>query len=318
MIARIFPFTASFGRVCQYLCQDEERSEVLQVEGVRGHHYALMAMDFEAIHALRPGRSRPVFHGVLDFHPEEKVDNERMVEIARKYLEELKLVNTQYAFVKHIDRRHEHLHIVANRLDYDGNPIETFPIKLNSKDAVEKLVAEYGLLEAGKKNLRQTNWDALDQSETRLYIVYSRIKECLPGCQSLEELEQRLLQQGVDTRYRIDEETGRKIGISFRYQQEAFKGSRVDEDFSLPRLEETIAQQQRLALWQHEKLALRDKQAAEKQLAQEKAKREELAQRERQQKELAQKEKQREELGLHQQVRLDQEVTKHHYRLRIH
>ena len=260
MIARIFPETHSFLRVCRYVCQDLSRAVVLDQEGIRGHDYRLMARDFEAIHDLRPGREKPVFHGVIDFHPEEDINDIKMVQIARKYLAEVGMENTQYAIVKHIDRRHLHVHMVASRIDYDGKHIQNYPERLRSKDAVQDLIREYGLIPAGSKNLRQTNWEALDASETRLYKIYRCIMESLPHCQNLPELEARLLKSGIYTQYRYDEQTGKRLGISFRYEQEAFKGSRIDRAFALGRLERTLALRQELTLWEQQKLGLRKEQ----------------------------------------------------------
>lgn len=137
------------------------------------------------------------------------------------------------------------------------------------------------------------------------------MKECLAGCRSLEELEQRLLQRGIDTRYRIDEATGKRIGISFRYQEEAFKGSRIDREFSLPRLEERLAQQQALELWQHEKLAVRERTLQERELV----KKEELRRKEELQPKEELRLKQEQEILL--QTKEQDEGTAHRHRIRI-
>ncbi len=257
MIARIFSASGSFHRVCRYVCQRQKTSEVLLAEGVREHDYRLMARDFETIHSLRELRSKPVFHGMIDFHPDEKPDDRKMVQIAREYLQEMGLVNTQYAVVKHTDTSHDHLHIVANRIDYEGELIQLYPEILRNKDVVEKLVQEHGLIPAVKKDLRHTNFDGLDASETRKYAIYRNLKECLPGCHDLQELEQRLLRQGIDTHFRLDSQTGEKIGISFRYQGEAFKGSNIDRDLSLKNIQSTLIQQQQITQWDNTKLVQR-------------------------------------------------------------
>ena len=257
MIARIFDRAPSFQKVCQYVCQDQTRAQVLYQEGVRGHDYRLMARDFEMIHELRAERGKPVFHGVLTFHRDERLDDARMVEIAGKYLMEIGITDTQYAIVKHLDTGQRHLHLVANRIDFSGHPIDNFPELLNSKDAVEKLVYEYDLVPPGSKNLRETNFDALDASQTRRYAIYRSILECLPDCRDLEGLEQRLLQLGIDTRYRADQQTGQKIGISFCYQNEAFKGSDIDRACSLQQLQHKLEQRQQLTQWENTKLILK-------------------------------------------------------------
>jgi hypothetical protein len=257
MIAEIFDRAPSFQKVCQYVAQDQTRAQVLYQEGVRGHDYRLMARDFEMIHGLRAERSKPVFHGVLSFHRDELLDDARMVEIAGKYLREIGMTDTQYAVIKHLDTHQTHLHLVANRIDFGGHPIDNFPEVLKSNDAVQKLVREYDLVPAGSKNLRQTNFDALDASETRKYAIYRSITECLPGCRDLEELEQRLLPLGIDTRYRTDHQTGQKVGISFHYQNEAFKGGTIDRNCSLQQLQNKLEQRQQLTQWENTKLTLK-------------------------------------------------------------
>jgi hypothetical protein len=298
MISRNYPPGKSFLRQSRYLLQDQTRAETLYQEGVRGHDYRLMARDFEMIHQLHPGRTHPVFNSVLDFHPNERWDDARMVEIAVKYLPEIRMVNTQFAIIKHTDTNHTHMHIIANRIDYNGNYIQTYPEILNSNDAVRKLIREYDLMPVGSKNLRQTNFDALDNSETRKYAIYRSIRECLPGCRGLEELEQRLLLLGIDTRYRTDRETGERLGISFRYQNEAFKGSNIDRDCSLQALQQTLALKQDLTQWEGEKLALKATQMQQEQLSQARETLERLVLQQRQEQELRLQQKQQEELAL--------------------
>ncbi len=292
MIGKYFPPAKSFLRQARYLCQDQTRSQVLYQEGVRGHDYRLMAQDFEIIHQLRPGRSHPVYHSVLDFHPDEGWDDTKMVDIALKYLPEIRMINTQFAIVKHTDTPHTHMHIIANRIDYNGNYIENYPEILNSNDAVRKLIREYDLMPVGSKNLRQINFDALDDSEIRKYAIYRGVKECLPGCRGLGELEQKLLLLGIDTQYRIDKETGQRLGISFRYQNLAFRGGNVDPELSLGRLERALGQRQELSQWENEKLALRATQVQQERVLQEKEAMEQRLLLQRQERELRQQQKQ--------------------------
>jgi hypothetical protein len=143
---------------------------------------------------------------------------------------------------------------VANHIGYDGKYIDNYPDNVNSRRVVGKLIPEYGLIPAGRKDLSKTNWDGLDAPQLKRYIIYNHIRECLPGCQTFETLEQRLLQNGIDTQYHLDQKTGRRKGISFRYQNEAFKGSSIDESFSLPRLQKELELQQSMGIWVQEKL----------------------------------------------------------------
>jgi Relaxase/Mobilisation nuclease domain len=283
MIARVFPRASSFRRVCWYVAQDLERSIVLYAEGVREHDYRLMARDFETIHSLRELRAMPVFHGVLDFHPKEELDDGQLVKIAREYMHEIGLINTQYAVVKHTDTEHNHVHMVANRISFEGEHLNLYPTVFRSNDIVRELVREHGLLPSKQKNLRETNFDALNGPDTRKYAIYRSIRECLPGCNGFDELQQRLGREGIDVRYRVDDRTGGRTGISFRYQGMSFKGSDIDRNYSFGQLHENLERQQVLTQWQDQKLELRAGQVAEEQKAlQEK---EAVAQRQQQQRE---------------------------------
>src|SRR5688500_1158875 len=113
MISKIITGRTFYG-TCRYICMDQNRAEVLEVEGLRGYNYKLMAADFELQHAYRPTLTKAVFHGILSFYPGEKIDNQKMAKIAKEYLIEMKIVATQFAIVKHIDKNHPHLHVIAN------------------------------------------------------------------------------------------------------------------------------------------------------------------------------------------------------------
>jgi Relaxase/Mobilisation nuclease domain len=322
-MAKVFRPARSFGRVCRYVSSDLRRSIVLDAEGVRGHDYKLMARDFEIIRSLRETWSRPVFHGVLDFYPKEELDDDQLVKIARAYMQEMGLVNTQYAVVKHIDKEHRHVHIVANRINFEGEHLNLYPAQFRSNDIVRGLAREYGLTPPGQKNLRETNFDALNVPETCKYAIYRGIKESLPGCHDFEELERRLRDEGIEVKYRIDDRTGDRNGISYRYMGFSFKGSDIDREYSYGRLHEKLARQQVLTQWQSEKLELRAVQVAEEQKAlQEK---EALVQREQRQREEEKKALERqqkmvreEEKELRRQRRVQQQEERQVHRIRIH
>jgi hypothetical protein len=223
-----------------------------------------MQKDFETQHHFTPEKEKPVFHGVLSFPHGEDPGDEKMVEIARRYLEEIGMSNTQYAFVKHTDKEHIHLHVLANRVDNDGVIIGKGLIIERGIKAARKLTEEYGLRPETGKNLDETRLEALHEPDAKRYRLYQMIREQLPGCQSLEDLEKRLLEHGVTTRYRLDDASGERVGISWRSEDLSFKGSRVDESCSLKNLVITIAQQVELQLQQ--RLAIERQQALEKEI----------------------------------------------------
>ncbi len=79
-----------------------------------------MVADFEMQHAFRPSLSKAVFHGILSFYLGEKVEDNMIAEIAKKYLQEMNSMDTQFVIVKHPDKNHAHLHIIANLVNNNG------------------------------------------------------------------------------------------------------------------------------------------------------------------------------------------------------
>ncbi len=147
MISKVIIGKTFYG-ACRYVCSDQKRAIILDSEGVRNYDYKLMAADFEMQHALRPSLSKAVFHGILSFYPGEKIEDKMMVEIAKEYLHEMKITDTQFAIVKHIDKNHQHLHVIANLVNNNGETIKDNWIGLKGKKIAQGLTKKYGLKEA--------------------------------------------------------------------------------------------------------------------------------------------------------------------------
>jgi len=244
MIAKTFITAKGFGDSCSYLCLDNKGAQVLAAEGVRTHDIRLMAVDFERQHGLMPEKEKPVYHSVLSFPPGERVADERLVELGERYLEKIGMVNTQYVLVKHTDKEHLHVHVLANRVDNDGEPIGKGLIIERGIKAARELTDQYGLQREVGKRLERTHREALHEPDAKRYHIYEAIREMLPRCRGLDDLEKGLLAEGISMRYRYDKENGERTGVSFRYENRSFKGSRVDAEFSLKRLERRLALQE--------------------------------------------------------------------------
>src|SRR5580692_9340119 len=229
MMSKIFITGQPFRQTVAYVCEDLTRAEVLAVKGVLGHDLGLMEKDFERQRQwMRLEKQKPVFHGMLRFPHGEDPGNEKMVEIAGKYLEKIGMGNTQYAIVRHRDKAHVHLHIIANRVNNDGMVTGEGLIVERGIKAAQQLTQEDGPTPENGKNLEQTNLSALRETDARRYRLYQMIKDNLPACRGLDDLEKRLMENGVTVRYKYDPASGELKGISFCIEKYCFKGSQVD------------------------------------------------------------------------------------------
>jgi hypothetical protein len=233
----------SFRGCCRYVCHDQSRSIVLETAGVRGYDYRLMAEDFKAQQALRPGKEKAVFHGILSFYPGEILDDAKMVEIAKAYLEKCGIRDTQYVITKHTDKKHSHLHIIANLVNNKGKSISDSWLGARARKISQELTIQYELKQALSKDLKLTNLEALSEYETVKYKIYHRILDTLPQCCNLDQLAEQLQKQSIDILYKYKGKSQEIQGISFRMGEYSYKGSQVDRHFSFGNLNKILSQQ---------------------------------------------------------------------------
>jgi hypothetical protein len=240
MISKIFT-GHSFAGAVKYVVEDERRAEVLEVQGVRDWDYRLMTEDFLRQASLNPAKTKACFHAILSFSPEDKMNDKTMTQIAMNYLVEMGLANTQFAIVKHTDKDHQHVHLLANLVDNKGHSIKNSFTGLKGKRIAQRLTTAFGLKPADKKDLSKTHQEALSEGEAARYQIYQAILSALPFCNTLEDLAYRLKKKDIDTiiKYKSGSTTERQ-GISFQLGKHVFKGSKVDRSYSLGRLEQKL------------------------------------------------------------------------------
>ena len=72
--------------------------------------------DMEALIPKKCRTKKTVFHCSLNPHPDEKLSDETLMQIAKEYMEALGYGNQPYIVFKHNDIAREHIHIVSLRV----------------------------------------------------------------------------------------------------------------------------------------------------------------------------------------------------------
>ena len=112
-----------------------------------------MAEVFADMQALIPEKCRTkkmVFHCSLNPHPDEKLSNELLVQIAKDYMEALGYGKQPYIVFKHSDIAREHIHIVSLRVDSKGRKMNDKFEKRRSKKITDALEKRFGLIPSSK------------------------------------------------------------------------------------------------------------------------------------------------------------------------
>lgn len=106
--------------------------------------------DMEALIPKNCRTKKTVFHCSLNPHPDEKLSDEQLTQIAKEYMEALGYGNQPYIVFKHNDIVREHIHIVSLRVDSRGQKINDRFEKRRSKQITDALEKRFGLIPSSK------------------------------------------------------------------------------------------------------------------------------------------------------------------------
>ena len=106
--------------------------------------------DMEALIPKNCRTKKTVFHCSLNPHPDEKLSDEQLVQIAKEYMEALGYGKQPYIVFKHNDIAREHVHIVSLRVDSRGQKISDKFERRRSKKITEALERKFGLIPSSK------------------------------------------------------------------------------------------------------------------------------------------------------------------------
>ena len=232
---------ASFAKLVNYV-NNPKKARLIDSKDVRLDSNATIAASMQGQADDKPGRrlKNPVYHISLDFAHEDtpKLTDGLMVEIAREYMRRMGIVNTQYVVCRHTDTEHQHLHIVANRVDNAGNTISDRNDAVRNVAVCKALTREYGLhFSKGKVNVKRERLRGKDKVK---YQIHDAIKTVLPRCGSWSELCDRLAKQGIGTSFKFDRRNGNIVGISFTKDGLSFSGSRIDHSMGFYKLDKLL------------------------------------------------------------------------------
>ena len=196
MIAKISA-TENLGGALGYNFKKVEKGEasILLAQGLYQNKEGTytMAEVFPDMQALIPEKCRTkkmVFHCSLNPHPDDKISDEQLVQVAREYMEALGYGNQPYIVFKHSDIAREHIHIVSLRVDSRGQKINDKFEKRRSKQITDALERKYNLIPSSKvtdKAMKETPKVDIDRGNIKeqvastLRMVLEHYKFCSLG-----------------------------------------------------------------------------------------------------------------------------------------
>ena len=234
MIAKITQGT-NFGGVINYVLNREE-AQIIGTKGVRTSDKETMINSFN-IQSKLNSIAKPVVHISLNFsaRDRDKLTNSTMREIAKQYMDKMGYANTQVLMVRHNDREHPHVHMILNRIDFDGKRISDQNERIRNVKICKELSMKYELyISRGKENVKRHR---LREPDKIKYEIYDSIKSVVKECRNWKELEQKLLLGGITMEFKTKSGTLFPQGVKFAKGGCMYNGSKIDRRFSYTKLD---------------------------------------------------------------------------------
>ncbi|TFF36143.1 relaxase/mobilization nuclease domain-containing protein [Mucilaginibacter psychrotolerans] len=111
--------------------------------------------EVELIRQLRPALGKYVWHTSLNFSNDEKplnLTNGNLLDIAFDYMKAMGYDDNQYLIVRHHDAGHPHVHLLVNRIRYDGSVVLDSNNYRKSLSVLRNLEEQYNLISLAQDN----------------------------------------------------------------------------------------------------------------------------------------------------------------------
>lgn len=196
-----------------------------------------LSSEYGRIRQIKKDIEKPVYHVSLALPEGESFTPEQWQTVAADYLSQMGLDPSthQYIVAQHQDTKHQHVHIIANRISLDGELFNVFRDQIKSKDVCRRLEAKYGLTEVSneKKTYRAKTTQKERQMNKRTgrtpekVLVQEALNKLLGGEKPTHrELISALEADGIIAIPNIAS-TGKMNGYSFQYGGRNYTGSQT-------------------------------------------------------------------------------------------
>lgn len=240
MIQKVSKPGAGFRGALNYVL-DPDKSPDLLAGNMAGETPRSLSREFGDVRGLNENVGKPVFHASLSAALADQVDAQQWRDIAEGYVQRMGYGASPWIAVRHHDTEHDHVHIIASRIDHEGRRVRDFQERKLGEGIVRDLERDYGLQAVAPS--READQRAPGREEIAAFersgqvAVKARLQEHLDIAArgevppTMGEFVQRLEAQGVQVRPHIAS-TGRVSGLSFELDGVALKGSDLGRAYS--------------------------------------------------------------------------------------
>lgn len=172
--------------------QHKDRAEVIYYNNCFGTASEL-ASQFNEVRKLSSRVEKPVMHISLRLAPGETLSKDQLVEIAQACAVEFKFDQNQYVCALHKDTREQHIHIVANRVGYDGKAVTLANNYRRMANFCRQMEKKYNLKEVlSPRKFLSKEQRLIPRHDSRKERLKNDIRETLQQVTTYQAFEQRM------------------------------------------------------------------------------------------------------------------------------
>jgi len=216
-----------------------------------GDTVAVLVVEFSMSRDLKPLIKYPVGHFILSLPHHESLLDEPMADLGDLYLQGMGFdrYEHQYLMVRHIDRQHEHLHLIASRINVSsGKVVDASFDRYRSQAVIRGLERDFNLTpvlsswEVGRRGQTRKQLEKL--KATGIESVQSRLQDLIEKTAKRDapmlQFMQAMTAAGVDLAVYTDAQTNEIAGISYSLDDVKMSGTDLGNRYTFPGLQRTF------------------------------------------------------------------------------
>jgi len=212
---------------------DKENSEVIDKRYVVGENGKEIKNEFKAFQNLNHRCEKNDISFVISPEPKDgsKLTNNDFKAISDDFLKKMNLEKHQAIVVKHVDKKHTHLHIFVNRIDSNGKAYKDNFISKKSQTIADEIAKERGLTRASV--VQEFNKEMTKDLRNQIHLKHKAVLEHSP--KDFKTYSELMKSSGVDILPTINKQ-GNLQGYRLKFQGQDFKASEVHRSMTLPKM----------------------------------------------------------------------------------
>ncbi|RRJ86673.1 hypothetical protein EG240_15980 [Paenimyroides tangerinum] len=220
-----------------YIMNDKGEAIELTRNYVMGENGQEVLAEFREVQRLNTRCENNTYTFVLSPDASQaKLSQEELLKLTQDHLKNLGLENHQYIAYVHNSTKSQHIHIIANRIGFDGKAHSDSNIHLKAHESADKLAKERGFHTA--KEITQMKRAMTLDLRKEINQAYT---QCKNQSVSMDDFERLMSEKGYDVKMSLNKQ-GKIQGFRINERQtgQSFKASEISSNVRLADLNKSI------------------------------------------------------------------------------